>query len=165
MIILGIDPGTATTGWGVIDCENQKVKALGYDYISTKAGLALSKRLYIIYNSLHEIILKYKPDVVAVEELFFTKNVKTAIAVAHARGVILFAAEEMGLEVAEYTPLQIKQAITGYGRADKKQMQYMTKQILGLEKVPSPDDVADALSAALCHYNSYKWNKKVLQSV
>jgi len=157
MLTLGIDPGTATTGWGIIDSSNNMMKALAYGHIATKTIYPLPKRLHIIHTSLLDIIKKYSPDNASVEELFFSKNVKTAISVGHARGVILLTAQLSGLKTFEYTPLQIKQAVSGYGRADKQQIQTMVKSLLKLEKIPSPDDTADALAVAICHINRKKW--------
>lgn len=156
MIILGIDPGYAIVGYGVIRYEGGKMSVIDYGKITTEANIPLSKRLKLIYDSLTQLIETFKPDVVAVEELFFNSNVKTAIAVGHARGVIILAAANMNLKIAEYTPLQIKQAVVGYGRADKNQVQQMVKMFLGLDKVPKPDDTADALAVAICHAHSYR---------
>lgn len=151
MRILGIDPGLALVGFGIIDVEGNTYKAIDYGVIETKSDLTLPDRLEKIYFLLHELIDMYKPDDVAMEELFFNKNIKTAITVGHARGVEILACKTKGLEVYEYTPLQIKQAITGYGRADKSQIQEMTKMLLNLEKIPKPDDAADGLAVALTH--------------
>ena len=154
MIILGIDPGYAIVGYGVIKYEGGKMSVVDYGKITTEANIPLSKRLKLIYDSLSHLIETFKPDVVAVEELFFNSNVKTAIAVGHARGVIILAAANKNLKIAEYTPLQIKQAVVGYGRADKNQVQQMVKMFLKLKEVPKPDDTADALAVAICHANS-----------
>ena len=154
MIILGIDPGYAIVGYGVIKYEGGKMSVVDYGKITTEANIPLSKRLKLIYDSLTHLIETFKPDVVAVEELFFKSNVKTAIAVGHARGVIILAAANKNLKIAEYTPLQIKQAVVGYGRADKNQVQQMVKMFLKLKEVPKPDDTADALAVAICHANS-----------
>jgi crossover junction endodeoxyribonuclease RuvC len=154
MIILGIDPGYAIVGYGVIKYEGGKMSVVDYGKITTEANIPLSKRLKLIYDSLTTLIETFKPDVVAVEELFFNSNVKTAIAVGHARGVIILAAANKNLKIAEYTPLQIKQAVVGYGRADKNQVQQMVKMFLKLKEVPKPDDTADALAVAICHANS-----------
>ncbi len=152
--ILGIDPGIAIVGVGVVDKDVRGYKPVFYDAVTTPAHTPLELRLLDVYNRLNKIIEEYKPDAVSVEELFFNNNAKTAIAVGQARGVILLAAVQYGVPIFEYTPLQVKQALTGYGRADKKQIQQMTKALLGLEAVPKPDDVADALAIALCHGNS-----------
>lgn len=152
MIILGIDPGYAIVGFGVIEKDNKgKLKALDYGVIETPKEESFPLRLKIIRDSLKALIDKYKPDHIAVEELFFNNNITTGIAVAEARGVILLTGVEHCGSLFEYTPLQIKQAITGNGRAEKKQVQYMTVAMLGLKAVPKPDDAADALAAALCH--------------
>lgn len=155
MIILGIDPGYAIVGVGIIEYIGNKFKVIDYFAITTEAHTPFEKRLKIIYDSLEEIIVKYKPDFMSIEELFFNDNAKTAIAVGQARGVIILSAVNCGVEIFEYTPLQVKQAVVGYGRADKKQVQLMTKALLNLESVPKPDDVADALAIAVCHAHSY----------
>ncbi|MFH1715040.1 MAG: crossover junction endodeoxyribonuclease RuvC [Elusimicrobiota bacterium] len=161
MIVLGIDPGTATTGWGIIKCEKGfDPKPIAYGYISTGAEHPFPRRLNRIHDELTKIITEFKPSDIAIEELFFAKNVKTAIKVGHARGVMLLTAEKAGVAVYEYTPLQIKQAIVGYGRAEKNQVQYMVTKLLNLKKTPKPDDTADALAVALCHNNMQKWNKR-----
>jgi crossover junction endodeoxyribonuclease RuvC len=149
--VLGIDPGTGIVGFGVIDTDGYKHKMIEAGVIRTPAHQALELRLKTIYDSLLEIIKTNNPDVVVVERLFFARNVTTAISVSHARGVMLLAATNLGVPVAEYTPLQIKQALTGYGQADKSQIQEMVKIMLGLSERPKPDDCADALAAALTH--------------
>ena len=154
MRILGIDPGFAIVGWGVIEYESSHFRVLGYGSIQTPAGMKLEDRLLAIYKELSEIIDKFSPEVMAVEDLFFNTNLKTGIKVAQARGVILLAAEQKGIEIAEYTPLQVKQAVTGYGRAEKKQVITMVTMLLGLAKPPKPDDTADALAIAVCHAHS-----------
>lgn len=154
MRILGIDPGFAIVGYGVIDYENSKYKTVDYGKITTPAGMDMPLRLKEVYDGVLRLIEIYKPDVLAIEELFFNTNVKTAIAVGHARGVIVLAAANSGIKINEYTPLQIKQAVVGYGRADKNQVQQMVKMFLGLKEVPKPDDTADALAVAICHANS-----------
>lgn len=154
MIILGIDPGYAIVGWGVIEYNGSKFKTLGYGSINTPAGLEPAERLLMVYRGMNEIIQKYKPDQIAVEELFFNTNTTTAILVAEARGVILLSAKLAGLEIAEYTPLQVKQAVVGYGRAEKKQVIVMVTSLLGLPAPPKPDDTADALAIAVCHAHS-----------
>ena len=155
MIILGIDPGYAIVGVGVINFDGNKFKVIDYFAITTKAGMSFEKRLKEIYDGVNEVIEKYKPTHMAIEELFFNDNAKTAIHVGQARGVIVLAGINNGLEIFEYTPLQVKQAVVGYGRADKAQVQQMTKALLNLNSVPKPDDVADALAIALCHAHSY----------
>ena len=151
MIILGIDPGLAIVGWGVLECNGARFRPLGYGSILTPAGMRTEDRLVKIYNDLTTIIDHFHPDEMAVEELFFNNNQKTVINVAQARGVILLTAEENRLPIFEYTPLQVKQAMVGYGRAEKTQVQEMTKMFLHLDKIPKPDDAADALALAICH--------------
>lgn len=158
MRILGIDPGIAIVGTGIIEKVGYKYLPIYYDSIITKAHTPLEDRIETVYNKTVELIKMYKPDAIAVEELFFNNNAKTAFAVGQARGVILLAAKQYNVPFYEYTPLQVKQALTGYGRADKKQMQQMVKSFLGLSEVPKPDDTADALAIAICHGNSIKFN-------
>ncbi len=150
MLILGIDPGIADTGYGAIKKEGGQYFLVECGSLKTSAQNSLPARLEKLHSLLSHIIKKYSPDVVAVEELFFAKNVKTALTVAHARGVILLTAKTGGAEVREFTPLQVKQALTGYGRADKNQIQQMVKNILKLKEAPKPDDAADALAIAIC---------------
>lgn len=160
--ILGIDPGIAITGWGIVDFDGNQCKVISYGAIITKSGELIEERLNILFDDLAEIINEFNPAVSAIEELFFFKNAKTIITVGEARGVTLLAAKKSGLGIFEYTPLQIKQAVTGYGRASKSQMQQMTKELLKLEEVPSPDDVADALAVAYTHSvynNNFKFEK------
>lgn len=154
MIILGIDPGYAIVGYGVIEYRNSRYITLDYGAVTTEAKTAFSDRLAKIYDGITEIIEKWKPKAVSLEELFFNSNTKTAIDVAQARGVILLAAKKCGVPVFEYTPLQVKQSVVGYGRAEKKQVMEMTRMLLGLAKVPKPDDTADALAMAICHAHS-----------
>ncbi len=154
MRILGIDPGYAIMGWGIIDMQGNHFKAVAYDSITTSKDLEPVDRLKCIYNELMSIIAEYQPEVASIEELFFNSNTTTAIMVGEARGVAMLACANSGVSVFEYTPLQIKQALTGYGRAEKKQMQEMVRMFLNLEKVPKPDDTADALAAAICHGHS-----------
>jgi len=151
MKILGIDPGTAITGFGVIESDGQKHKMIDAGVIRTPAKQALELRLETIYDDITEILKEHRPDHVAIEQLFFAKNVTTAMAVSQARGVILLAVIKAGLDHSEFTPIQIKQALTGYGRADKSQIQQMVKAILKLKSIPKPDDAADALAAAICY--------------
>lgn len=151
MLIMGIDPGTAITGFGIVRYNNNKFTLVDCGSIRTKAQLPLYKRLHIIYNDLNALIKEYQPQQYAVEELFFNKNTRTALAVGHARGVVLLAGINAGLDVFEYTPLQVKQAVVGYGRAEKQQVQYMVKTLLNLPQAPKPDDVADAIAVAVCH--------------
>ena len=154
MIILGIDPGVATIGFGLVRAERNQNQLLRYGVITTPPGIPLSNRLLQISNDMEELIHAFHPDEMAVEELFFTKNITTGIAVAHARGVILYTAERLHLPVYEYTPMQIKQAVVGYGLADKHQVMDMTRRLLKLRSIPRPDDAADALAIAMCHARS-----------
>ena len=158
MRILGIDPGIAIVGYGVVDKEGNRYKTIAYDAVTTKAHTPLEDRLEKVYNGVCEIIKEYKPDAMSIEELFFNNNAKTALAVGQARGVIILAAVQNHIPVYEYTPLQVKQALTGYGRASKTQIQQMMKSMLGLTEIPKPDDVADALAIAVCHGNSMRFN-------
>ncbi len=151
MIILGIDPGLAIVGFGVIDKQRSKTEVIDYGVIRTPKEDTLPIRLEKVYKGMCELIDKYKPEQVAIEELFFNTNITTGIAVAEARGVIILACINKGCRLFEYTPLQIKQALTGNGRADKQQVQFMVKAILKLKATPKPDDAADGLAAALCH--------------
>lgn len=152
MTILGFDPGLATLGYGVITTEQGKnPQVLDYGIVQTPKGESLAVRLCMLEQAINKIIEEFKPDEIVMEELFFAKNVKTAIAVAHARGVLLLTANKACGRIYEYTPLQIKQALTGYGRADKKQIQKMVQSLLRLDGIPRPDDAADALAVALCH--------------
>lgn len=151
MRILGIDPGTGILGFGVVDSTRGKYTMVTAGVVRTPAHTPLEDRLVEIYDAIQEIIHETKPDVVSIEKLFFARNVTTAISVSHARGVVMLAAKQAALPIAEYTPLQIKQTLTGYGKADKKQVQEMVRLNLGLRDVPKPDDCADALAAAITH--------------
>jgi len=151
MVILGIDPGYATVGYGVIEYNGKGFRTVDYGAVTSPANLPFPRRLEMIFEGITELIDKFKPDAVSVEELFFNTNLKTGIAVAHARGVILLAVQKRGVPFFEYTPLQVKQSVVGYGRAEKMQVMLMTKSLLGLEKIPRPDDAADALALAICH--------------
>lgn len=157
MIIIGIDPGTATTGYGIIKIEDKEHKCLDYGVISTSPKWSVGDRLYKIGVDLSDVLEKYNPDVLAIESLFFFKNVKTAIPVSQARGVILMMAAKKEIKTYEYTPLQAKMATVGYGRAEKKQIQDMVKILLKLDEVPKPNDAADALAVAICHISSQKF--------
>ncbi|MFA6309306.1 MAG: crossover junction endodeoxyribonuclease RuvC [Clostridia bacterium] len=159
MIILGIDPGFAITGYGVVKYEVNKFSVIDYGAITTHASKPLCERMLTLFDSLEEVIEKHKPDAISVEELFINKNLKTALNVGHGRGVAILAAAKSGRAVHEYTPLQVKQAVVGYGRADKNQVQQMVKIILNLESIPKPDDASDALAVAICHGNSYRMNE------
>ena len=151
MIILGIDPGLAIVGWGVIEHSKGRFRTLAYGSIQTPAGMATPERLLAIHRDLKDLINKYHPEQMAVEELFWNTNQTTGIMVSEARGVILMTGEELGVEMFEYTPLQVKQAVVGYGRAEKKQVISMVTRILELPAPPKPDDTADALAIAICH--------------
>ena len=161
LTILGIDPGYAILGWGVVEYRASRHRLVACGAIETEKDEALPERLKQIYEGLVGIIEKHGPDVCAVEELFFNSNQKTAIKVGEARGAAVLACANAGLPVFEYTPLQIKQALTGYGRAEKHQIQEMVRQILGLERAPRPDDAADAVAAAICHANSSAYIERV----
>ena len=154
MIILGIDPGLAIVGWGIVEYKSTRFRTVAYGSVQTPAGMKTEERLRLIYEGVCELIEKYHPDAMAIEELFFNTNVTTGIRVAEARGVVLLAAQQAGLEIQEYTPLQVKQAVVGYGRAEKKQVITMVTMLLGLAKPPKPDDTADALAIAICHAHS-----------
>lgn len=154
MRILGIDPGIATVGFGVVDSDRGRQSYVACGIISTPAKTSLSSRLDQIYDDLNELFETFKPDVISVEELFFNTNITTGIAVAHGRGVILLAAHKAGIPIFEYTPLQVKQAVVGYGRAEKKQVIDMVRRILNMKSPPKPDDAADAVALAICHARS-----------
>ncbi|HSD82837.1 MAG TPA: crossover junction endodeoxyribonuclease RuvC, partial [Anaerolineae bacterium] len=154
MIVLGIDPGTAITGYGLVHEENDQGVALAYGAITTPSDLPLPDRLKLLQRELAAIVEQHHPDQAAVEQLFFNKNVRTALAVGHARGVVLLTLAQANVPIYEYTPLEVKQAVTGSGRADKRQVQQMVTLLLNLSKIPKPDDVADALAIALCHLHS-----------
>ena len=151
MIILGIDPGLAIVGWGIIESSRGNIRPIAYGAITTPAHTSIESRLLIIEKDLTQLIEKYKPDEMAVEELFFNTNITTGIAVAEARGVILCTAHKLGVKISEYTPLQVKQAVVGYGKAEKHQVIAMVTSILKLPKPPKPDDTADAVAIAICH--------------
>lgn len=155
MRIIGIDPGYAIVGFGVLEYNKARFSVVEYGAMTTPADMDFNQRLCEIYSDLCYIFDKYKPDFLSIERLYFTSNQKTAIAVAQARGVTLLAAKQRGIEIFEYTPLQVKQSVTGYGKAVKKQVQEMTKRILDLDEIPKPDDTADALAMAICHAHSY----------
>ena len=156
MKILGVDPGIARTGWGTVEVESSKLKVQSFGCVETEANLKIEKRLQIVFESIINIIKENKPDVLAIEELFFNTNAKTALIVGQARGVVLLAGAQKKLPISIYTPLQVKMALTGYGRAEKSQVGQMVKTLLKLEKIPKPDDTADALAIALTHAFSYK---------
>ena len=157
MLVLGIDPGTATTGYGLVREDGSgNISAVAYGVITTAAKLPMPQRLMQLYAELNEIILLHSPDSSAVEKLFFQRNVRTAISVGQGRGVVLLSLAEAGIGIGEYTPMEIKQAVTGYGGADKVQIQRMVRALLNLDEVPKPDDAADALAVAICHIHSVK---------
>ena len=159
MVILGIDPGIANVGYGVIEYDGFRMRLIDYGAILTPAGMKLPERLDIIFDSTTQLMERFSPDAVAFEELFFAKNVKTGIAVAQARGVSLMAVYKKNKELYEYTPLQVKQAVVGYGRADKHQVQTMVKTMLALRDIPKPDDAADAIAVAICHAQTVNYRK------
>ncbi|WP_273887549.1 crossover junction endodeoxyribonuclease RuvC [Rubrobacter naiadicus] len=150
-VILGVDPGTATTGWGVIRQNGNRVRYVQHGAITTPSEWEMPRRLNRLFEGVSELVKGYRPDAVAVEELFFNTNVTTAITVGQARGVVLLACHRAGVGIYEYTPLQVKQTITSYGRADKRQVQEMVRTLLNLREIPRPDDAADGLAIALCH--------------
>ena len=154
MLVLGIDPGTAITGYGLVTEVDSQLQAVAYGVITTPSDWPMPQRLQKIYRDLTALIAEHQPTEGAVEQLFFSRNVKTALAVGQARGVALLALAEGGVPIYEYTPLQVKQSVVGYGRAEKKQIQELVKLLLGLETVPQPDDAADALAIAICHIHS-----------
>jgi len=153
---LGIDPGLATTGYGLVEGDGQRLELVAYGVVRTPAKTPIARRLLQLHDELAEILREYRPDEAAVEELFFSTNARTAIVVGEARGVVILTLAEAGLPIAEYTPLQVKQAITGYGQADKAQVQQMVSLLLNLRYVPQPDDAADALAISVCHHHSAK---------
>jgi len=161
MVILGVDPGTARLGWGIVKDEKGNQTAGKYGLLETKAGLSDARRLLILFNDFTKLLKSKKPDAVAVEDLFFFKNKKTVIKVSQARGIILLAAEKLNLPSFSYSPLQIKMAVTGYGKADKRQVQQMVKSILNLDSIPKPDDTADALAVGLTHAFTHKMKNKL----
>lgn len=154
MRVLGIDPGVAIVGYGVVEQKGNKLTPIQYGSVQTKAGLPQARRLKLIYDGITEIIKQYRPDVVSIEKLFFSRNVTTAFQVAEARGMVLLAAEEAQVQITEYTPLQVKMGVVGYGQAEKRQVQEMVRMILRLSEVPRPDDVADALAIAICELHT-----------
>lgn len=167
MRIIGIDPGYAIVGFGIIEYDNGRFKTVDYGAVTTPAGTAFDKRLKIIYEDISQLLDIYKPESLAIEKLYFQNNQKTAIDVAEARGVVLLAASQRNILIREYTPLEVKKSITGYGQAVKKQVQEMTKRVLNLPAIPKPDDTADALAIAVCHAHTDNsllagFSKKVL---
>ncbi len=164
MLVIGIDPGTAITGYGLVSEDDRgDLRAVAYGVVTTKAGLPMPERLLVLYRELQDILTRYRPESGAVEKLFFQRNVTTAISVGQARGVSMLALAEAGLPVDEYTPMEIKQAVAGYGGADKRQVQYMVRALLGLEEIPRPDDAADALAVAICHLHTARTRRMARQ--
>lgn len=165
MLALGIDPGTAICGYGLVELNGSRLKAVDYGAIITKPSMSSPDRLYIIFNEINTLIKQYTPDILGVEQLFFNRNITTAIPVGQARGVILLTAAQNNLKVAEFTPLQVKQSVVGYGKATKEQVIYMTQKLLNLKTKPKPDDVADALAIGICTVHSSNlnsiWEKKI----
>jgi crossover junction endodeoxyribonuclease RuvC len=172
MITLGIDPGTAIMGYGLVESgvvasgagSVEKLRMVEYGALYTPANTPLSERLPMLYKGLMELMAEYKPESVAIEELFFNKNIKTALSVGHARGIVILAAAHSNMKLGEYTPLQVKQAVVGYGRATKEQVQAMVKLLLNMDHIPRPDDAADALAVAICHIHSQAFEAKVASS-
>jgi len=161
--VLGCDPGLAITGYGILDSDGQQLAPIAYGVVRTKAGLDEPARLLDLYRQTVEIVEQYQPDVAAVEKLFFSTNVRTAMMVSQARGVLLLSLAEAGIPIWEYTPLQIKQAVTGYGQADKSQIQEMVRLLLNLNEIPRPDDAADALAVSICHLHSTHLDRYISQ--
>lgn len=161
MIILGIDPGTAILGYGLIEQKGNHLSVLDFSCWRTPAHTPLAERLLMLYEKVYLYLQKNRPNHMAVEELFFNRNITTALTVGHARGVVLLAGAQQGIPVFEYTPLQVKQAVVGFGRAEKKQVQQMVKGLLRLEEIPKPDDAADALAVAICHAHSFALNRRM----
>ena len=163
MRVLGLDPGLGTTGYGLVDSDDQNLRPVCYGVITTRPKQELAQRLNDLHQQLTDLLVSFSPDVAVVEQLFFGNNSRTAIVVGQARGVILLAAAQNHLPIYEYTPMQIKQAITGYGQADKIQIQRMVSLLLGLDKIVRPDDAADALAIAICYHHSSRWDRIVNQ--
>lgn len=164
MLVLGVDPGYAIVGWGIVDFTNARLTPVAFGAITTEAGEEFPRRLLKISQRIADILDKYKPQAVSVEKLFFANNTTTAIDVAQARGIILTEAARRNIDIFEYTPPQVKQAVVGYGLAEKKQVMEMTRQLLKLKEVPKPDDTADALAVAICHAHSFNSQSYILQS-
>jgi len=156
LIIMGIDPGTAICGYGIIEVQGNRLRPLSYGAVQTPAGTPLPERLAGIHQKVGELIAEFKPSAVGVEQLFFSRNVTTAISVSHARGVILLATAQQGIPVCEHTPVQVKDAVVGYGKADKKQVAYMVTKLLNMKEAPKPDDVTDALAVAICTAHAFQ---------
>jgi crossover junction endodeoxyribonuclease RuvC len=164
VLVIGIDPGVATTGYGLVqEAQDGSLEMVAYGVIETPAGMPLPERLLLLHSKLSELLLLHHPDSGAVEKLFFQRNVRTAMTVGQGRGVTLLALAQAGLLVAEYTPLEVKQAVVGYGGADKNQVQQMVRALLGLDDIPRPDDAADALAVAICHIHSRRFNAFIVE--
>lgn len=161
LLVLGIDPGTAILGWGIVKSEGGQSVAVAHGVVQTPAGTAAAVRLQRIYEGLTEIIGRWRPNVAAIEQLYFSRNVTTAISVGQARGVAMLAVANYGLDIHEYTPMQVKQAVSGYGRGTKEQIGEMVRLLLGLPAVPQPDDAADALAIALCHLHTQQFARAI----
>jgi crossover junction endodeoxyribonuclease RuvC len=161
MRVIGVDPGSIKSGYGIIDQRETDLIVLEYGVIRTRSDMPLAQRLLQISERLRELITQFRPQVLALEDLFFAKNVKSALKLGHARGVILLTAAQAGVEIVEYTPLEVKQSVVGYGRADKAQVQQMVKVLLHLKEIPTPDDAADALAIAICHHHSAKMREQI----
>lgn len=161
MIILGIDPGMAILGYGVVEQIGNSLKVIDYGVVNTPSDMKTSQRLTVLFEAVGQLIERYRPEAAAVEELFFNKNAKTALSIGHARGVAILAAALKGIDVYEYTPLQVKQAVAGYGRASKQQVQQMVRMLLNLREIPRPDDAADALAVSICHIYSIGYQRKI----
>ena len=159
MIILGIDPGMAILGYGVVEQIGNSLKVIDYGVVNTPSDMKTSQRLTVLFEAVGQLIERYRPEAAAVEELFFNKNAKTALSIGHARGVAILAAALKGIDVYEYTPLQVKQAVAGYGRASKQQVQQMVRMLLNLREIPRPDDAADALAVSICHIHSIGYQR------
>ncbi len=165
MRVIGVDPGSIKSGYGIVDQREAELIALEYGVIRTSSNAPLAQRLLQISARLQELIIEFRPQVIAVEDLFFAKNAQSALKLGHARGVILLTAAQAGLEIVEYTPLEVKQSVVGYGRADKVQVQQMVKVLLRLQEIPTPDDAADALAIAICHHHSAKMREQIAKSM
>lgn len=161
MLILGVDPGIAITGYGLLEQNGNRIKPLKYGVIRTSSDLMAAERLMAIHQKITYLVKEYKPEVMVVEELFFNKNTRTALTVGQARGVIMLVSAEQRIKFAEYTPLQVKMAVVGYGRAEKRQVQEMVRVLLGLKEIPKPDDAADALAIAICHAHSWRYSSQI----
>jgi crossover junction endodeoxyribonuclease RuvC len=162
MRILGLDPGTATVGYGIVEDRDGQVAAVTFDVIRTSPKESPGRRLAIIYDALNELLAQYKPEAAAIEEIFFGRNITTAISVGQARGVLLLALTQAGIPVAEYSPPKIKEAVSGYGKASKQQVQFMVQNMLNLDEIPQPDDAADGLAVALTHYQHRRYESLFL---